>query len=81
MPNFAAVVSSPDFKSHADLDLRRGRGALSRALIGNSGFVGGNLRRQAGFESFYNYGDFHDIARGDVGLAVGAGPPAASGTD
>ena len=50
---------------------------MSRALIGHSGFVGGNLRRQVGFDRLFNSANFRDMAGGDFDLVVCAGLPAA----
>ena len=50
---------------------------MARALIGHTGFVGGNLRAQAEFTDFYNSSNIDSIAGRDFELVVCAGAPAA----
>ena len=50
---------------------------MARALIGHTGFVGGNLRAQAPFTDFYNSKNIDSIAGRDFELVVCAGAPAA----
>lgn len=46
-----------------------------RALIGHTGFVGGNLRAQAQFDAFYNSSNIEEIAGQRFELLVCAGAP------
>ena len=50
---------------------------MSRALIGHTGFVGGNLRAQTDFTDFYNSKNIDSIAGRSFELVVCAGAPAA----
>lgn len=50
--------------------------AKQRALIGHSGFVGGNLLRQSQFDALYNSKNIEDIRGGDFALLVISGAPA-----
>jgi nucleoside-diphosphate-sugar epimerase len=50
---------------------------MSNALIGHTGFVGGNLRVQARFDAFYNSANIEEIAGRTFDLVVCAGAPAA----
>lgn len=47
------------------------------ALIGHTGFVGRNLRRQADFDHLYNSANFRDLTGRDFDLIICAGLPAA----
>lgn len=47
-----------------------------RALIGYSGFVGGNLMRQSAFDDLYNSKNIEDISSRSFDLVVCAGAPA-----
>ena len=49
---------------------------MANALIGYTGFVGGNLRRQAPFEGLYNSKNVESIAGQTYDLVVCAGAPA-----
>jgi len=49
---------------------------MANALIGFTGFVGGNLRRQARFEGLYNSTNVESIAGQTYDLVVCAGAPA-----
>lgn len=49
---------------------------MKSALIGYSGFVGGNLRQQASFDDLYNSQNIQDIAGKHYELLVCAGAPA-----
>lgn len=51
--------------------------SLSMALIGHSGFVGGNLLRQAHFDASYRGSDIETIAGRSFDVVVCAGAPAA----
>lgn len=51
--------------------------ALKTALIGHSGFVGGNLRAQGAFTDLYNTQNLESIAGREFELIVSAGAPAA----
>jgi dTDP-4-dehydrorhamnose reductase len=44
-----------------------------KALIGYTGFVGGNLRRQSSFDELFNSKNIHDIAGKSYDLIVSAG--------
>jgi nucleoside-diphosphate-sugar epimerase len=50
---------------------------MSSVLIGHTGFVGGNLRRQHRFDVFYNSANIDEIAGRSFDLVVCAGAPAA----
>jgi len=50
---------------------------MTTALIGHTGFVGGNLRAQARFDEFYNSANIASIAGKSFELVVSAGAPAA----
>jgi nucleoside-diphosphate-sugar epimerase len=50
---------------------------MSAALIGHTGFVGGNLRMQARFDACYNSSNVGDLAGRHFELVVCAGAPAA----
>jgi hypothetical protein len=50
---------------------------MSTALIGHTGFVGGNLARQASFDCLYNASNIHEISGRYFDLVVCAGAPAA----
>lgn len=50
---------------------------MSSALIGHTGFVGRNLRRQTDFDHLFNSTNFQDLADRDFDLIVCAGLPAA----
>jgi nucleoside-diphosphate-sugar epimerase len=62
-----------------DLDAgpRGGRGAMTRARIGHTGFVGGNLKAQSVFDDLYNSTNIESIAGRRYDLVVSAGAPAA----
>jgi nucleoside-diphosphate-sugar epimerase len=49
---------------------------MARALIGHSGFVGGNIARQHRFDEFYNSKDIEEIADRSFDLVVCSGAPA-----
>jgi nucleoside-diphosphate-sugar epimerase len=49
---------------------------MSNAIIGHTGFVGGNLVRQASFDDFYNSKDIEKIAGNQYDLLVCSGAPA-----
>jgi hypothetical protein len=49
---------------------------MTDALIGHTGFVGGTLLRQRGFEELYRSTDIGTIAGRDFGVVVCAGAPA-----
>jgi nucleoside-diphosphate-sugar epimerase len=49
---------------------------MSSALIGHTGFVGSNLRRQHEFDAFYNSSNIEEIAGRKFDLVVCAGAPA-----
>ncbi len=49
---------------------------MLKALIGHTGFVGGNLVRQVAFDDFYNSKNIEDIAGRAYDLLVCAGAPA-----
>jgi nucleoside-diphosphate-sugar epimerase len=49
---------------------------MKSALIGHTGFVGGNLRAQMAFDDFYNTSNLESIAGHEYDLVVGAGAPA-----
>ena len=48
---------------------------MRRALIGHSGFIGGNLKVQATFDDFYNSGNIEGIADQRYDLIACAGTP------
>lgn len=48
---------------------------MSSALIGHTGFVGGNLARQMKFDEFYNSKNINDIRGRTLDLVVCAGVP------
>jgi nucleoside-diphosphate-sugar epimerase len=50
---------------------------MTAALIGHTGFVGGNLRCQYHFDAFFNSRNIEDIAKSKFDLVVCAGAPAA----
>lgn len=50
---------------------------MRRALIGHTGFVGGNLARQTTFDAFFHSRDIESIANQSFDLVVCAGAPAA----
>ncbi len=50
---------------------------MSSALIGHTGFVGGNLQQQAPFDALYNSANIEEIAGRSFDLVVCAGAPAA----
>jgi nucleoside-diphosphate-sugar epimerase len=50
---------------------------MTAALIGHTGFVGGNLREQYRFDAYFNSSNIEDIAGADFDLVVCAGAPAA----
>ena len=50
---------------------------MSRCLIGYTGFVGSNLRKQFEFDGFYNSSNINDIKGKRFELVVCAGAPAA----
>lgn len=50
---------------------------MSNALIGYTGFVGGNLLRQGAFEALFNTANIHTIRGREFDLLVSAGAPAA----
>jgi nucleoside-diphosphate-sugar epimerase len=50
---------------------------MRQALIGHSGFVGGNLRNQAKFDAVYRSTDIADISGESFDLVVCAGAPGA----
>lgn len=50
---------------------------MTRALIGHTGFVGGTLLRQAGFDDAYNSKNIDEIRGRSYDLVVCAGAPAA----
>jgi len=50
---------------------------MTTALIGHTGFVGGNLRAQGQFDEFYNSANIASIAGKSFDLVVGAGAPGA----
>ena len=50
---------------------------MARALIGHTGFVGGTLRRQTGFDHLYNSTNIEQIAGKEYELLACAGAPAA----
>jgi nucleoside-diphosphate-sugar epimerase len=50
---------------------------MANALIGHTGFVGGNLRVQARFDAFFNSANIEEIAGQSFDLIVCAGAPAA----
>jgi hypothetical protein len=50
---------------------------MSSALIGHTGFVGGNLRRQGSYDELYNSKNIESIAERSFDLVVSAGAPAA----
>jgi len=50
---------------------------MKSALIGHTGFVGGNLRAQGSFTDFYNTKNLADIEGREFDLVVSAGAPAA----
>jgi len=50
---------------------------MTRALIGATGFVGGNLRAQGAFTDFYHSRNVHELAGRRFELLVSAGAPAA----
>jgi nucleoside-diphosphate-sugar epimerase len=50
---------------------------VKRCLIGHTGFVGGNLARQVGFDGFFNSKNIEAIAGTRWDLVVCAGAPAA----
>ncbi len=49
---------------------------MTRALIGHTGFVGGNLRHQLPFDEFYNSSNIEEIAGKQFSLLVCSGAPA-----
>lgn len=49
---------------------------MKRALIGHTGFVGGNLKAQLPFDDFYNTSNIESIAGKSYDLVVSAGAPA-----
>jgi nucleoside-diphosphate-sugar epimerase len=49
---------------------------MASALIGHTGFVGGNLKSQLRFDHFYNSQDIETIAGKSFDLVVSAGAPA-----
>jgi nucleoside-diphosphate-sugar epimerase len=50
---------------------------MASALIGHTGFVGGNLARQRGFDEFYRSTNIEEIAGRTFDLVVCSGAPAA----
>ena len=50
---------------------------MATALIGYTGFVGGNLMRQQHFDAWYNSTNIHTIDGKNYSLVVCAGVPAA----
>jgi nucleoside-diphosphate-sugar epimerase len=50
---------------------------MSAALIGHTGFVGGNLRTQCHFDDFYNSSNVEDLAGRHYDFVACAGAPAA----
>jgi nucleoside-diphosphate-sugar epimerase len=50
---------------------------MARALIGHTGFVGGNLKAQGAYDDFYNTSNIESIAGREYELIVSAGAPAA----
>jgi len=50
---------------------------MKRALIGHTGFVGGNLKAQLAFDDLYNTSNIESIAGRSYDLIVSAGAPAA----
>jgi nucleoside-diphosphate-sugar epimerase len=49
---------------------------MGSALIGHSGFVGGNLLRQRPFDDLFRSADIHEVAGREYDLLVCAGAPA-----
>jgi hypothetical protein len=49
---------------------------LKKALIGYTGFIGGNLLRQTKFDFLYNRSNIIDLQNNDLGLVVCAAPSA-----
>jgi nucleoside-diphosphate-sugar epimerase len=50
---------------------------MKRALIGHTGFVGGNLKAQGRYDDLYNTSNIESIAGQEYELVVSAGAPAA----